>query len=323
MRAQGTRQQWYYCDSVIPACGVATKIARTRPLCIYLSQNGGIPAFCIILPGMNKIILITGASAGIGRATAELLLKKGARVYAGARRVERMRDLAALGAKILALDMTNEASLKSAAETILKAEGRLDALINNAGYGAHGALEDVPLQEARRQFEVNLFGLARLTQLALPAMRAAGRGRIINISSIAGKITMPTGGWYHASKHALEAYCDALRLEVAQFGIQVVLIEPGPIKTEWDNTALANLTKYSGSGPYAPLVRRITEKFRAGYRSGAPGPAVVAAVILKALLSSSPAARYPVPLSASFILCLKWLLPDRLMDFAIRAILKA
>jgi short-subunit dehydrogenase len=176
----------------------------------------------------------------------------------------------------------------------------------------------VPIEEARRQFEVNLFGLARLTQLVLPHMRAAGAGYIINISSIAGKITMPTGGWYHASKHALEAYSDALRLETAQFGIKVVLVEPGPIKTEWDNTALVNLEKYSGSGPYAPMVRRITEKFRAGYRAGAPGPEAVARVILKALRSPGPAARYAVPFSASFILFLKWLLPDRVLDWGIR-----
>ncbi|HNW43947.1 MAG TPA: oxidoreductase [Elusimicrobiales bacterium] len=269
---------------------------------------------------MNEIILITGASAGIGRAAAELLLKNGCTVYAGARRVERMKDLAAQGARPLALDVTDEGSLARAVETVLKAEGRLDVLINNAGYGAHGAVEDVPLAEARRQFEVNLFGLARLTQLVLPAMRAAGRGTIINISSIAGKITMPTGGWYHASKHAVEAYSDALRLEVAQFGIRVVLIEPGPVKTEWDQTALVNLEKYSGAGPYAPMVKRITEKFRAGYRSGAPGPEVVARVILKALRAASPAARYPVPFTAAFIIFLKWLLPDRVLDFAIRTL---
>ena len=272
---------------------------------------------------MNNIVLITGASAGIGRAAAELLLKNGDTVYAGARRVERMKDLETLGAKILALDVTEDASLRNAVDAVLKAEGRLDALINNAGYGAHGAVEDVPMEEARRQFDVNVFGLARLTQLVLPHMRAAGRGTIINISSIAGKMTMPTGGWYHASKHAVEAYSDALRLEVAQFGIKVVIIEPGPIKTEWDNTALVNLQKYSGAGAYGPMVKRITEKFRSSYRSGAPGPEVVARVILKALNSCCPAARYTVPFQASVMLFIKWLLPDRVLDFAIRRILKA
>ncbi|MDD5208763.1 MAG: oxidoreductase [Elusimicrobiales bacterium] len=271
----------------------------------------------------SKIALITGASAGIGRAAAELLLKNGYKVYAGARRVERMKDLEGLGAEVISLDVTSELSLESAVAAILKKEGRLDILINNAGYGAHGAVEDVPIEEARRQFEVNVFGLARLTQLALPHMRAAGSGTIINISSIAGKITMPTGGWYHASKHAVEAYSDALRLEVAQFGIKVILIEPGPIKTEWDNTALVNLEKYSGSGAYGPMVKRITEKFRAGYRSGAPGPEVVAAVILKALEAGRPAARYPVPFKASLIIFLKWLLPDRVLDWGIKRMLRA
>ncbi len=266
---------------------------------------------------MVKTVLITGASAGIGRAAAEALLKAGWRVYAGARRVDRMRGLEYLGAKVFPLDVASEGSLKAAADFMLNDAGRLDALVNNAGYGAHGALEDIPLAEARRQFEVNLFGPARLVQLLLPHMRAAGGGTIVNISSIGGKITMPAGGWYHASKYALESYSDALRLETARFGIRVVLVEPGPIKTEWDDTALVNLEKYSGSGVYGPMVRRITERFRAGYRAGAPGPEVVARVILKALESPSPAARYPVPARASFILFLKWLLPDALLDWAI------
>jgi len=270
----------------------------------------------------DRIVLITGASAGIGRAAAELLLREGYVVYAAARRLERLKELEPLGAKPLSLDVTDESSVKNAVEAVLKAEGRIDILINNAGYGAHGAVEDVPIAEARRQFEVNLFGLARLTQLVLPGMRAQGAGRIINISSVAGKITTPLGGWYHASKHALEAYSDALRLEVGRFGIKVVIIEPGPIQTEWDNTALVNLQKYSGSGPYAPLARRLTGKFRAGYRKSAPGPAAVAAVILKAARAARPAVRYVVPFQAKAILFLKWLLPDRLLDAAMNFLLK-
>jgi len=275
------------------------------------------------MENINGTVLITGASSGIGRAAAELLLKSGYTVYAGARRVEKMRDLADLGARVLALDVSVEESLRRAVDTVLREAGGIDVLVNNAGYGAHGAVEDVPVSEARRQFEVNLFGPARLTQLVLPGMRARGGGRIINISSIAGKIGMPTGGWYHASKHALEAYSDALRMETAQFGIKVVLIEPGPIKTEWDDTAIVNLEKYSGSGPYAPMVGRLTEKFRAGYRSGAPGPGVVARAILKAARSSNPAPRYVVPFRASLILFSRWLLPDRVWDFVIRRALRA
>ncbi len=271
---------------------------------------------------MNNVVLITGASAGIGKTTAKLLLVNGYKVYAGARRVDNLKELETLGAKIMHLDVTDEASLKNAVAMIIEAESRLDILINNAGYGAHGAIEDVPMSEARRQFEVNLFGLARLTQLVLPVMRKQGAGKIVNISSIAGKITMPLGGWYHAAKHALEAYSDALRAEVYRFGIKVILIEPGAIKTEWDTVALANLSKYSGSGPYAALTDKLTNKFRAGYRKGAPGPEVVAAAILKALRSGRPAARYAVPFQAGLIIFLKRLLPDRVLDFAIRSLLK-
>jgi NAD(P)-dependent dehydrogenase (short-subunit alcohol dehydrogenase family) len=271
---------------------------------------------------MAEIVLVTGASVGIGRATAELLLKEGYTVYAGARRLEKLKELEPLGAKVLPLDVTDEVSLKNAVESVVRAEGRIDVLINNAGYGVNGAVEDVPMAEARRQFEVNVFGLARLTQLVLPVMRAQGRGKIINISSIAGKITVPLGGWYHASKHAVEAYSDALRLEVSRFGIKVIIIEPGPIKTEWDSVALANLSNYSGSGPYARLADKLTNEFRAGYRKWAPGPEAVAAVILKALRSKSPAARYPVPFQAKAILFVKWLLPDYVLDAVLNLALK-
>lgn len=271
---------------------------------------------------MNEVVLITGASAGIGKTTAKLLLAKGYKVFAGARRIERLKELEYLGARIMPLDVTDENSLKSAVDAVLEAEGRLDILINNAGYGAHGALEDVPIPEARRQFEVNLFGLARLTQLVLPVMRRQGSGKIVNISSIAGKITMPLGGWYHASKYALESYSDALRAETGGFGIKVILVEPGPIKTDWDTVALANLLKYSGAGAYAALTDRLIRGFRAGYKAGAPGPEVVAGTILKALRSRRPAARYPVPFQARIIIMLKWLLPDRVLDFAIRTLLQ-
>jgi NAD(P)-dependent dehydrogenase (short-subunit alcohol dehydrogenase family) len=269
----------------------------------------------------NGIVLITGASSGIGKAAAKLLLAKGYKVYAGARRIDNLKELEYLGATIMPLDVTVEDSLKKAVEIVIEGSGRLDILINNAGYGAHGAIEDIPISEARRQFDVNLFGLARLTQLVLPIMRGQGSGKIVNISSIAGKISMPFGGWYHATKHALEAYSDALRLEVGRFGIKVILIEPGPIKTEWDTVALANLSKYSGSSPYAALADKLTNKFRAGYRKGAPGPEVVAETIFKAVRSCSPAARYPVPFQAKTVLFLKWLLPDRILDAAVNFLL--
>ncbi len=271
---------------------------------------------------MNEVVLITGASSGIGKAAAKLLLLRGYKVYAGARRVDNLKELEYLGARIMRLDVTEEDSLRSAVQAVLDGEGRLDVLINNAGYGANGAIEDIPMAEARRQFEVNLFGLARLTQLVLPAMRARGSGRIVNISSIAGKISMPLGGWYNASKHALEAYSDALRLEVGRYGIKVVLIEPGAISTEWDNVALVNLAKYSGAGPYAALTEKLTVRFRAAYRKSAPGPETVATAILRALRAARPAARYAVPFKSRALLFLKWALPDRVWDAVINFLLR-
>lgn len=270
----------------------------------------------------NSVVLITGASSGIGKATAKLLLKHGYKVYAGARRVENLKELEYLSARIMPLDVTEEDSLRKAVEMVMEAEGRLDVLVNNAGYGAHGAIEDVPMSEARRQFDVNLFGLARLTQLVLPIMRKQGSGTIVNISSIAGKLSLPLAGWYHATKHALEAYSDALRIEAGIFGIKVILIEPGAIKTEWDTVALANLSKYSGSGPYAALSRKLTSNFRAGYRDRAPGPEVVAETILKAIRSGCPAARYAVPFQAKAALLLKRFLPDRVLDGVIKFLLR-
>src|ERR1700748_2769420 len=203
---------------------------------------------------MKKVILITGASAGIGKEFAKELLKDGHIVYGAARRVEKMEDLRQLGVKVLAMDITDEASMVKGVETILKTEGKIDVLINNAGFGSYGAIEDVPISDARYQLEVNVFGGARLIQLVLPSMRKQHWGRIINISSIGGKITTPLGGWYHASKFALEGLSDSLRNEVKQFGIDVVVIEPGGVKSEWAGIAAENLRKVSGSTAYKSLV---------------------------------------------------------------------
>lgn len=266
---------------------------------------------------MNETVLITGASSGIGKAAAKELLRNGYKVFAGARRIELLKELEYMGATILNLDVTREDSLRAAVQTVLDGGGKIDALINNAGYGVNGAVEDIPLDEARRQFEVNLFGLARLTQLVLPSMRERGQGRIVNVSSIAGKVSMPLGGWYNASKHALEAYSDALRFEAGRYGVKVVLIEPGAIRTEWDSVALVNLEKFSGSGPYADLVRKFTTRLRGAYRKSAPGPEVVARTILKALKARRPAPRYLVPFRTIGLLILKRLLPDRVWDAAL------
>jgi NAD(P)-dependent dehydrogenase (short-subunit alcohol dehydrogenase family) len=199
---------------------------------------------------MTKTVLITGASSGIGEETVKLLMTAGYTVYAGARRLDRMKSLADAGAHLLALDVTDDVSMTAAVKTVMQETGRIDVLINNAGYGSYGALEDVPPEEAHRQFDVNLFGLARLTQLVLPAMRAQRSGRIVNVSSIAGKFGEPFGSWYHATKFAVEGLSDSLRMELHPFGIDVVVIQPGAIHTEWANIAHYSLIKYSGNGPY-------------------------------------------------------------------------
>ena len=199
---------------------------------------------------MKKVILLTGASSGIGYQTVESLAKEGHVVYGAARRTEKMETLKQFGVKPMYLDVTDEESIKSAIDTIIGNEGRIDVLINNAGYGSYGAIEDVEINEARRQFEVNLFGLARLVQLVLPHMRKQKSGRIINISSMGGRMTSYFGGWYHATKYALEAFSDALRMEVTDFGIDVSLIEPGGIKTDWGNIAADKLANSAKGGAY-------------------------------------------------------------------------
>ena len=198
---------------------------------------------------MAKTVLIIGASSGIGEAIARRLLADGYIVFAGARRPERMTALREAGAKLIALDVTDEASMSAAIQAIVS-DGGLDVLVNNAGYGSYGSLEEAPPEEGRRQFEVNVFGLARLTQLVLPTMRSRGAGRIVNIASIGGKIHEPFGGWRHASKFAVEALSDCLRMETRGMGVDVIVIESGAIKTEWNTIARDNLLKYSGQGAY-------------------------------------------------------------------------
>ncbi|WP_240469920.1 oxidoreductase [Cyclobacterium sp. SYSU L10401] len=195
---------------------------------------------------MKKVALITGASSGMGKSTAEILRQQGYKVCGAARRVERMQDLKDKGMGVVALDLTEDASIVEAVDTLLEKEGRIDILINNAGYGAYGSVEEVPIKEAKRQFEVNIFGLAHLTQLVIPTMRKQKSGRIVNISSMGGKIYTPFGAWYHATEFALEGWSDCLRLELKQFGIDVVVVEPGGIKTEWGGIAMESQKKVSG-----------------------------------------------------------------------------
>src|SRR5207245_3565710 len=193
------------------------------------------------MASVSRAVLITGCSTGIGRATAEQLAARGWTVYATARRPESIRALAGRGCKMLALDVCDEASMRAAVETVERAEGAVGVLVNNAGYGQEGAFEEVPMAEVRRQFETNVFGLVRLTQLVLPGMRAQRWGKIVNVGSMGGRLTFPGGGHYHATKHALEAISDALRFEVRGFGIDVILLEPGLITTEFGEAAAASL----------------------------------------------------------------------------------
>src|SRR5215469_913275 len=186
-----------------------------------------------------KVALVTGASSGIGDATARRLAPLGYTVYAVARRVDRMAALKDRGIRTEAADVTDDAALVALVEKIISETGRIDVVVNNAGYGSYGALEDVPIAEARRQFDVNVFALARLIQLTLPHMRAQRDGYIVNITSIGGKIWEPLGAWYHATKFAVEGLSDCLRVEVAPFGIDVIVIEPGAIRTEWAGIARA------------------------------------------------------------------------------------
>lgn len=268
---------------------------------------------------MNQIVLVTGASSGIGEATVRRLVAAGYLVYAAARRVERMQPLAALGARILPLDLCDDASIARAVEAIRSEQGRLDALVNNAGYGSYGALEDVPLDEARRQFEVNVFGLARLAQLALPMMRAQGSGRIVNVTSIGGKMYEPLGSWYHATKFAVEGLSDCLRMELAPFGIDVVVIEPGSIVSEWGDIARASLLERSAHTAYAPQAEAHARMLaRAGQRPLASAPEVVAATIAKALRARRPRTRYATGGGARSILTLRRLLSDRGFDALMR-----
>lgn len=267
-----------------------------------------------------KTVLITGCSSGIGAATASRLVARGWEVWASARRPETLADLAAAGCRTVALDVTDEESMTGAVEQVLAASGRIDGLVNNAGYSQSGALESLDLDDVRRQFETNVFGLIRLTQLVLPAMREQRAGRIVNIGSMGGKLTFPGGGAYHASKYAVEALSDALRFEVAGFGVKVVLVEPGLITTEFDAKVAAGMP--TGDGPYARFNQQVQASTTEAYdgpmaRFGGP-PEAVAKVVERALTKGSPKPRYTVTVSAPAAMVARKVLGDRGWDLAMR-----
>jgi NAD(P)-dependent dehydrogenase (short-subunit alcohol dehydrogenase family) len=265
--------------------------------------------------GGAKVAVVTGASSGIGEAAVKRFLEQGYVTYAAARRLDRMKELERLGAILLPLDLINDASVVQAVERIRSEQnGRVDVLLNNAGYGSYGAVEDVPLDEARRQFEVNLFGLARLVQLVTPLMRERHAGRIVNVSSMGGKGWEPLGAWYHATKFALEGFSDCLRMELKPFGIDVIVIEPGAIRTEWGPIALETLDRTSGHTAYAPQAQEKRALFLAA-EGGASDPDLVAREIMKAAQARRPKTRYAVGSGAKPAIFMVTYLPNRAVDW--------
>lgn len=262
---------------------------------------------------MKKIALVTGASAGIGMETAKTLASNGYIVYAAARRLGRLRDLSPLGIKAISLDVTDDDSMVNNINQIIHQEGRMDVLVNNAGFGLYGAVEEVSMKDARYQLEVNVIGLARLTQLVIPHMRKQQSGKIVNITSIGGKISSPMGGWYHASKFAVEALSDNMRMELKPFGIDVIVIEPGGVKTEWGGIAMKNLMKTSIEGPYkhtAAKMVSLNKKFEPRNAE----PSLIADLILKAITARNPKTRYHAGFMATPILMAKKILSDKQFD---------
>lgn len=270
---------------------------------------------------VSRVVLITGCSSGLGRATAIHLASKGWTVYATARRVTDLAETTAAGCKALALDVTDEASMVAAVQAIEAEHGAIGVLINNAGYSQSGAIEAVPMARVRAQFETNVFGLLRLTQLVLPKMRAQRWGRIVNLSSMGGKLVFPGGGYYHATKYAVEALSDALRFEVRGFGIEVVIVEPGLIKSGFAEAATSSM-KLEGelAGAYdkfhAAVAKGTTEVYEKGPFARLAGvPEDVAKTIAKAISARRPRTRYTVSPSAKVFLAQRALLSDRAWDW--------
>ena len=268
------------------------------------------------MPSLSRSVLVTGASSGIGLATAHQLLDRGWRVFAAARRQEAMAPLQSRGAKVLPLDLADPASRQQLADAIHAEVGSLDALVNNAGFCDVGPVETMDLDRARAMFEVNVFGLVGLTQLLLPAMRQRRRGSIVNVSSIAGHFVTPGAGWYGASKHALEGISDAMRMELHQFGVKVVLIEPGLIRTGFEAVTSNAMASEGRDLTWGSMMRQVAAGWAEGYRRGSE-PAVVAQTIQTALEASDPLPRYRCGRESEAVLAQK-LMPTRLWDALIR-----
>lgn len=263
-----------------------------------------------------KVVLVTGASSGIGMKAAQMLNLEGWGVWCAARSLDKMESLKQEGMHTLFLDLTDEKSAEECVSTVLKTEGRIDVLVNNAGYGQYGPVETVEISEARRQLEVNLLGLAKMVQLVMPVMRRQNSGRIINISSMAGKMYTRFGAWYHASKFALEGFSDCLRVEASQWGIKVILIEPGCIKTPWNDIACDHLEECTQGTDYQVAAAKTASTMRKLYAMPlASQPDLIAKTIVKAATQRNPRTRFLVGFLAKPAVFLRRLLPDRLMDW--------
>jgi len=290
-----------------------------------ISEGGKFLVSGIESTGASRAVLITGCSSGIGWTTAEHLAERGWTVYATARNVEAIAPLEARACRLIPLDVTDEGSMRRAVEEVERAEGAVGVLVNNAGYSQSGAVEDVPMEKVRRQFETNVFGLVRMCQLVLPGMREQGFGRIINLSSMGGKLTFPGAGFYHATKYAVEAISDALRFEVRGFGVEVVVIEPGLIRTSFGQTAVDSMGEDAAvTGPYAGFEAAVARATRENYEKGplarlGGNPETVAETIERAISAARPHSRYAVTPSAHLLIWLHRLLPDRIWDALLRS----
>ena len=272
---------------------------------------------------MKQVALVTGASSGIGEATAKLFAQRGYAVYAAARTMQKLQAIASDKIHPVELDVTDDGAMQACVQRILDAEGHIDVLVNNAGYGSYGAVEDVPMDEARRQFDVNVFGMARMTQLVLPSMRKAGHGKIINIASMAGRVWTPFAAWYHATKFAVEGLSASMRLELKPFGIDVIVIEPGAIATPWGSIAVRHLRDASKNGVYAGAAERSAARLARRYTSGGSmtSPETIARCIVKAAAAKRPRTRYLLGFGAKPMVCIQKLFGDRVYDALARAIL--
>jgi NAD(P)-dependent dehydrogenase (short-subunit alcohol dehydrogenase family) len=264
----------------------------------------------------KKVAIVTGASSGIGKAAAVKFLEMGYTVHAAARRLHAMKDIEAEGGILHQVDLRKAEEITAFANNVIAATGRVDVLVNSAGYGFFGAIEDVPMTAAKEQLEVNLFAVAEMIQAVLPVMRKQRSGKILNISSTGGKSALPLGGWYHASKFALEGLSDSLRGEVRPFGIDVVVVEPGGVKTEWGGIMVENMMQASGNGPYRVMVERFRDTL-AGEQveSMSASPEEIGALITRIAEIKKPKARYVAPFHAKIILLMNLLLCDQAADW--------